>query len=116
LIKLSNSLRKISGAAFENCNNLNYINIPSDLSLIGSYAFLGCTSLSSISCNALTAPKIASDTFGYENFNYTGRNTYSAGTNTLYIPQNSTGYNSSYWSSVLLNSTKCGFHTSYIQT
>jgi hypothetical protein len=69
--------------------------------------------LESIRIYATTAPTVKSATFGYLTDNYTGRNNYDKGTNILYVPSDATGYNASYWSSVLLNSTKCGFTISY---
>ena len=68
-----------------------------------------CQRLATIHANRTTAPTVSSATFGNGNTYYTGRNSYSAGTNRLYIPSGATGYDASYWADPLCSSTKCGF-------
>lgn len=99
----------ISSGAFQSCSNLESIEIQGDTSRIMSYAFINCSSLKSIICKAKTAPILYSNVFGSSNDGYAGRNTYSTGENKLYVPADSTGYDSGYWLDPLCNSEKCGF-------
>ena len=87
--------------------------IPNSIEYIGNYAFSYCLNLGAIRIYATSAPTVQSDTFGDSTNGYTGRNNYDKGTNILYVPSGATGYDASYWSSVLLDSTKCGFTISY---
>ena len=48
-------------------------------------------------------------TLGQNSTIYTGRTSYSVGTNKLYAPAGATGYDTGNWASVLLDSIKCGF-------
>ena len=68
-----------------------------------------CQRLATIHANRTTAPTVQSATFGNSNNYYTGRASYSAGTNRLYVPAGATGYDASYGLSPLCNSTMCGF-------
>lgn len=95
--------------AFANCLYLTAVTLPSTLTNLNNYTFYYCTRLSIITSNRSTAPTVSSATFGNSTTYYTGRTSYSAGTNKLYVPVGATGYNASYWSNVLLDSTKCGF-------
>lgn len=98
-----------SSYAFAYCYYLTEISLPSTLSSIGTYAFYYCSRLATIHANRLTAPTVQSTTFGNSTTYYTGRNSYSAGTNRLYVPTGATGYSSSYWADPLCSSSKCGF-------
>lgn len=113
-INIPNSMTTIPQGLLNHCSSISSIIIPSSITSIESIAFQTCISLSSITCEAITAPTVKQYTFGRSNTSYTGRNTYNTGTNILKIPQEATGYTSSYWNSVLLNSSKCGFHIEYI--
>lgn len=42
-VSLPNSLKKIQGNAFYDCAALTEITIPAQVTLIGSYAFIGCS-------------------------------------------------------------------------
>lgn len=110
-VTIPSSVTSIGNAAFRDCSGLLEITIPSGVTNLGSKMFYGCTSLSSIRDNRSTAQTVGSDTFGDDDSNYTGRNTHSAGTNILYVPQNATGYDAdgTYWKNTLLDSDKCGF-------
>lgn len=57
-------LKSISTDAFQNCTSIQSINFPASLSGIGSYSFMGCTNLSSITFEDNSA--LAS--IGYEAF------------------------------------------------
>lgn len=99
----------IGNSAFNGCQYLTAITLPSTLTTLGTYVFSGDGRLATITVNRSSAPTIGNGIFGTTTGTYTGRNSYSAGTNKLYVPAGATGYTSSYWGSVLLDSTKCGF-------
>ena len=108
-IKLSNSLSTLPQSTFEGCSSLQTITIPSGIRSIENSCFSSCVNLKDISCESAQAPSVTSTTFGDSTSTYTGRNSYNTGENTLRVPQNATGYEASYWGSVLLDATKCGF-------
>ena len=139
-IALPTSLKEIGNDAFYNCNllassieipNVTYLGVEAfcnckaiksmiceNLQTVRSSAFSGCTSLSSITINAQTAPTLENNIngiFGSNTSNYTGRATYSQGTNRLRVPQGAVGYDTGLWLDPLCNSTKCGFTLEYIQ-
>ena len=96
--------------SFCNCYHLTSIVLPSSMKNIGIGSFSGATKLSSITCDSITAPTANdSGTFGKTASNYTGRNTYNAGTNKLRIPLNASGYETGLWLDPLQNADKCGF-------
>lgn len=86
--------------------------LPSSLTSIGDYTFAGCYNMNQISAYRDTAPTVWANTFGSSTSNgttaYTGNNKRSAGTSKLYVntPSN---YKTSYWQSVLLDSSKSNF-------
>lgn len=98
----------IGNYSFANCRYLLGITLPSTLSNMNNNSLRG-SGTTTITVNRSTAPTVGNTTFGGGTNDYTGRNSYSAGTNRLYVPAGATGYTSSYWGSVLLDSTKCGF-------
>lgn len=105
----------LGSGTFRSCTELTSITFPSTLTSTTGYSYYGCLKLSSITSYAMIAPTVSLVTFGNSTSTYTGRNTYSSGTNKLYVPAGATGYDSSYWVSVLLDSTKCGFTKEEIQ-
>ena len=135
-ITLPESVETIESYAFQNCSALTSINIPNKVTILNEGIFedcdsltsliipesvveirgqaLACTNLSTITVKATTAPTVYEYTFGWSDYEYTGRNTYDKGTNILYVPSGATGYESGYWKSILLDSTKCGFTINYI--
>ena len=70
---------------------------------------MGCTSLASLTFLRTTAPSLSRNVFGDSSDNYTGRNTYNTGENTLYVPAGATGYDTGQWLDPLQNAEKCGF-------
>ena len=109
-VEIPEGVTSISGTnAFRSCFYLTAVTLPSTLTTLNNYTFSSCTRLATITSNRSTAPTVSSTTFGNSTGSYTGRTSYSAGTNKLYVPAGATGYNASYWASVLLDSTKCGF-------
>ena len=109
-VKIPEGVTSISSTyAFANCLYLTAVTLPSTLTNLNNYTFYYCTRLATITSFRSTAPTVSAATFGNNTTYYTGRTSYSAGTNKLRVPAGATGYNASYWSSVLLYSTKCGF-------
>lgn len=95
---------------FYTCNKLEYVDLPSTVTTMKNQVLDQCKAVKTIICRATTPPTVTSSVFGSSNNGYTGRNTYNQGVNKLYVPQGcSSAYNTSYWASVLLDSTKCGF-------
>lgn len=115
-ITIPEGVTTIGTYAFSEALYLTSIELPSTLTVLGNQALNRCIRVSTITCKAMTAPTVSSATFGSSTSYYTGRNSYSAGTNKLYVPSGATGYNSSYWSSVLLTSSKCGFTLATLQS
>lgn len=101
-----------SNGAFYYNGYLESITIPATVTTIGNYAFASCTGLKTITAEGMAAPSVGSRAFGNStsgNGTYAGRQYYSAGTNRLYVPAGSTGYDTGAWADPLCNSTKCGF-------
>lgn len=102
---------------FRYCESLEEVVFPSSLTAIPNYALGDCPNLSSITIPRMTAPTASTYTFGGLNnvlSSYCGNNSSGTGMNVLRIPQGATGYETGYWSSVLLDPNKCGFHIEYI--
>ena len=109
-IEIPEGVTSISGTyAFANCLYLTAVTLPSTLTNLNNYTFYYCTRLATITSNRSTAPTVSSATFGNGTSYYTGRTSYSAGTNRLYVPAGATGYDSGYWRDPLCSSTRCGF-------
>lgn len=84
-ITIPDSVTTIGSGIFFNCSGLTSIVIPESVDSIGHTAFGGCSGLTEITCHAIVAPSIKSDTFS---------GVKSAGT--LYVPIGSTS-NYSTW-------------------
>jgi hypothetical protein len=108
-IIIPDAVTSLGEYCFYNCSNLESIQLGSSLASIGQSAFSMCLNLKTIRCLRMQAPQVYSQTFGSRTSEYTGRNTYSAGINKLYVPLNAAGYETSYWLDPLQNSTKSGF-------
>lgn len=108
-ITLSEGLTALLTSVFSGCKSLQTITLPSKISSIGDTCFSGCTNLKEIICLRNTAPTVTDSTFGTSDSTYTGRDTYNQNVNFLRVPQNATGYEDSYWGSILLDPEKCGF-------
>ena len=108
-INIPESVTELKGYLFSDCVSLKSIIIPANVISIGNYVFGYCKSLSSITCNRTVAPSVTSSTFGTGTSSYTGRDTYSTRRNKLYVPEESIGYDTSYWLDPLCSSDKCGF-------
>lgn len=105
-ITIPNSVTNIESETFYGCSSLTSITIPDLVTDIGNTAFAGCKKLKDIYAKPLTAPRVFINTFGTDG-SYVGSNISSG--KTLSIEDEATGYEESYWGSVLLDSTKCNF-------
>ena len=112
-IELPDELLSVGDSIFYGCVKLGKIKIKDNLSALTNNLFAQCLTLSCIECESLVAPAATASTFGAGASTYTGRNSYSAGTNVLRVPYGATGYDQGAWLSVLCNATKCGFHIEY---
>jgi hypothetical protein len=74
---------------------------------IGDSAFYNCGKVETITCLRSSAPSVQSGAFGSSSSNYIGKDV--TVTKTLYVPTGATGYDKSYWASILLDSSKCNF-------
>ena len=109
-VKFPPLLAAISNQVCYSCGALKTVDIGANVTSIGTNTFSYCSACTTIICRATTPPTVTSSTFGNGGSLYTGRATYSQGVNKLYVPQGcSAAYNTSYWASVLLDATKCGF-------
>lgn len=109
-ITLPNSLVRVDGkGVFGDCAKLEKIIIPSKCVYLFSSLFDHCDSLKSIYCYALQAPYCFDNAFGSEDYNYAGNKTRNTGENKLFVPANSTGYDTGPWLETLCDTSKCGF-------
>lgn len=106
-IAIPEGVTSIPSNCFYYCRYLNFV-IPSTVTSIGASAFYYCGYTKSITINRMTAPTIQSGTFGTSSYTV-GYYTRTSGTNYLYVPAGSTGYDTSNWTAYLLNSTYGGF-------
>lgn len=100
--------------AFEGCAAMYSLTLPSTLTYMPTQCFGGCKNCRAIYANAMSAPSLGGNAFGTSSRGYTGRNSYSAGTNRLYVPTGATGYTSGQWADPLCDSSKCGFTLEYV--
>lgn len=82
LLLFNNNVTSIGANAFNGCAELTSIYIPSSVTNIDNGAFSNCSLLETITSWSITAPTITNTTF--QDINTDG---------TLYVPNNSTGYN-----------------------
>ncbi|MBQ6939012.1 MAG: leucine-rich repeat protein, partial [Muribaculaceae bacterium] len=62
-ITIGNSVASIGSYAFDGCTGLTSITIPNSVTSIGNYAFDNCSNISVINAHPTTPPAINSDTF-----------------------------------------------------
>lgn len=108
-VEIPEGVTSVGTYAFAYCYYLTAITLPTTLASLPNQMLYYCQRLATIHANRTTAPTVQSATFGNSATYYTGRASYSAGTNRLYIPAGATGYDASYWADPLCSSTKCGF-------
>lgn len=106
-IDIPEGVTTIGDWCFDWAKGLSEVSFPSTLLSIGQQAFEGCDILSKITSKSMTAPTL--NPFSWGSSYYAGKDTASSGTNRLYVPTGSTGYNTGYWLDPLQNSSKCGF-------
>ena len=99
-INIPNSVTAIYNSAFSSCSNLLTITIGNSITSISSNAFSNCTKVNTIIINKAVAPSLADNSWGATT-GATGSN--SDTTNILYVPTNATGYDTTNWTSYLLN-------------
>jgi hypothetical protein len=104
-VNIPSSVTSISSMGFYYCSALEEITLPAGITAIPGNCFGYCSALKTITSLALVAPSVSSNTFGSSHFQYTGSN-HSSG-KVLYVPSGATGYDASYWGTVLL--AKCYF-------
>ena len=99
-ITLPNTLQYILDNQFQNCNNLEYVVIPSSVTGIGNVAFQYCYNLNKIVCECMQAPIINSENW----WEYPFTNMYRNGT--LYIYEGAKGFDDvdSKWYNQLIQS------------
>lgn len=109
-IVIPEGVTKLNNYCFQAANALLTADLPSTLTSVGATVFHACTKLGTIICRATTPPTFNANSFGTSTGTYTGRTTYSAGTNKLYVPRGCTSaYTTALASTALLDATKCGF-------
>ena len=106
-ITIPDSVTTIGGQAFGGCNLLEKATIGNGVTSLESNLFSGCINLSKLTFKSIVAPTVNSSAFGTSTTSYTGYAT--RGQNVLYVPANSTGYETGYWLDPLCNADKCGF-------
>lgn len=113
VITIPEGVTTFGNYAFYRCTGLYEITLPSTITTIANGTFGNCSNLGTITAKMMSAPAAGNQTFGdgtaYYNTGYTGRKTYSAGTNRLYVPVGSTGYDTGKWLDPLQDANKCGF-------
>jgi hypothetical protein len=108
-VAIPEGVTSVGTYCFAYCYYLTAVTLPTTLATLSNQMFYYCQRLATIHANRTTAPSVSSATFGSSTTSYTGRASYSAGTNRLYVPTGATGYDASYWADPLCSSTKCGF-------
>lgn len=108
--EVPSGVTNVGNYAFYNRKQMTSITFPSTLTRLGNDVVSMCPNLSSLTFNCVNAPSTDNaSVFGATNNAYTGRNTYSSGTNRLRIPFNATGYETGLFLDPLQNASKCGF-------
>lgn len=62
-IEVPSGVTSIGSFTFSSCSKLTSFEIPSGVTSIGTYAFSGCTSLTSVTCKAVTPPTLGTNAF-----------------------------------------------------
>lgn len=92
-IILPDGLKTISSYCFRDCVGLNTIELPRTIETIGNYAFYNCSGVDTFVTKTVVAPSTSSENV----FKYMGQN---ARNKNFYVPMNSTGYDTKYWSDI----------------
>ena len=99
-------ISKLEQNTFVRCSKLETIELPSTLTNIGGNTFKQTNRLSTITCKAMTAPTISSNSF-----DSIGTSVPSGTPKILRIPEGATGYDEGYWKSTVLDK---GYTLEYI--
>ena len=102
---ITDGTTNIPAKCFYGCKNLSNVRLPKTVTKIEKEAFYDCVNLNSLRCEALRSPEVYSDSFG-QSGHYIGQQVFDK---KAYLPMTSTGYDESYWDSVLFNSSVCKF-------
>lgn len=104
---------KTVGRYFVNgCNNLEEVYLPSSLTTIGDYAFVGTQKVKKFYCYAQTAPALGNRVFANTQPTSMGYNTRTQN-NAFHVPVNATGYDAGEYSTALISRANCGFTIYY---
>lgn len=110
-IEIPEGVTSLGSNCFRYCYSLKTVTLPSTCASLGTYCFAGCRQIKDLTCNRIAAPSTSTYTFGSSTGS--GTNTYTGyttrGSNTLWVKQGATGYDSGLWSSPLQNASYCGF-------
>jgi hypothetical protein len=97
-----------------NCSNLKTVTLPESIERIGAQAFYNCRNLNTLIIKSNDAPILEGEPFG-SGSSTAGYNTRLDGINKLCVPSGAVGYDSSGWTSYLLNPSYGGFTIDYIE-
>ena len=106
-IVIPDAVTSMGDQVFYSCRSLESITIGRGIKTLGSLFFAACVKLKTIISLPETAPAAHSSAFGGNVNQYIGKDVSDG--KVLYVPAGATGYDTSYWGSVLLNSSKCNF-------
>lgn len=110
----TSNLKVIGKNALQLASAMKYIILPASLTSLNSDSFTSCRSLGSITFNGLTAPIFADITasnpitsaFGSNASNFTG---LESSVRVVYVPTDSTGYDSSDWNNSIFSPDRNNF-------
>ena len=109
-----NNIKSIGWQSFYRNINMKEIVIDKTIEYLDSSIFAYCTNLHTIIIKALNAPTHDTSALNAAIGNSsTGENTAAQGINKLIVPTGATGYDSSYWTTHLLNPDECNFTIEY---
>ena len=63
VIRCNGVITEIGSTAFYACHNLTSISIPKSVDIINTYAFVGCTNLTDVTCKPTTPPSLGLNIF-----------------------------------------------------
>ena len=96
-ITFPNSVLSFENIAFFS-SGIKSITIPINTQTIKPYSFAGMRKCETIVCMPMTAPAVSGNPWGYgSSSNCIGYDKRNAGTNRVYIPNGSSGYDASGW-------------------
>ena len=63
VIRCNGVITEVGATAFYACHNLTSISIPKSVAIINTYAFVGCTNLTDVTCKPATPPSLGLNIF-----------------------------------------------------